>query len=111
MALVCYPAVNNVPLLRGQGADELLVVRNHDHAALELADGDGQTAKTVAVQEVSRFVEHEEMGVVPHGASDDDLDFLTAGQRTNLVMVSDLRVETKILKVLADDGRLQLAVT
>jgi len=51
------------------------------------------------------------MGVVPHGTGDDDLDLLTTGQRADLVVVGDFGIETKILKVLADDGRLELTVS
>lgn len=50
------------------------------------------------------------MGVVPHGAGNDDLDLLTAGQRTDLVVVGNLGIETEILEVLGDDGRLEFTV-
>lgn len=50
------------------------------------------------------------MGVVPHGASDDDLDLLSTGQGADLVVVCDLRVETKVLKVLGNDGGLQFTI-
>lgn len=40
-AAVGDAAVVDVPLLRGEGADELFVVGDHDDAATEVADGDG----------------------------------------------------------------------
>lgn len=106
-----HTAVIDVPLLRAQGANELFVVRNEDNTTLEVADGDGETTKGVTIQEVGRLVKHQKMGVVPHGTSDDDLDLLSTRQRADLVVVGNLGVETKILKVLGDDLGLELTVT
>jgi len=50
------------------------------------------------------------MRVVPHGTGNDHLDLLTTRQRADLVVVGDLRVEAEVIKVLADDRRLQLTV-
>ena len=94
----------DVPLLRAQGADELLVVRDEDDAALELADGDGQAAQRVAVQEVGRLVQHQQMRVVPHGAGNDHLDLLPAREGADFVVVGDFRVQPQVFKVLGDDG-------
>ena len=107
---VGHPSVVDVPLLGRERADELLVMGDHDHAALEVADRDGETAERVTVQEVGGLVQHEEMRVVPHGTGDDDLDLLTTRERADLVVVGDLGIQSQVFKVLADDGRLQLAV-
>ncbi|GKT42818.1 uncharacterized protein ColSpa_03000 [Colletotrichum spaethianum] len=104
-------AIVDVPLLGAQRADELLVMGNEDDTTLELANGDGETAEGVTVQEVSRLVEHQQMGVVPHGTGDDNLDLLTTRQRANLVVVGNLGVEAEVLKVLGDDSGLELTVT
>ena len=47
------------------------------------------------------------MRVVPHGAREDDFDFLSAGQAGDLVVVGDLRVEADVFEVLRDDLRLE----
>ena len=57
----------DVPLFGAQGADEFFVVRDHYYAAFVVADGDGEAAEGVAVQEVGWFVEDEEVRVVPAG--------------------------------------------
>jgi hypothetical protein len=51
------------------------------------------------------------MGVVPHGTGNHDLDLLATGKGANLVVVGNLGVQAKIVKVLRDDGRLELTVT
>ena len=65
MALLGKFPVDDVPLFGAEGADEFFVVRDHDDAAAVVADGDGEAAKGVAVEEVGGFVEDEEVGVVP----------------------------------------------
>lgn len=55
----------DVPLFGTEGADEFFVVRDHHDTTLVVADGDRETAEGVTIQEVGRFVEDEEMGVVP----------------------------------------------
>lgn len=52
-------AVVDVPLFGAQGADEFFVVGDEDYAAAEFANGYGETAEGVAVQEIGRFVEDE----------------------------------------------------
>lgn len=111
VALQGDAAIGDVPLLGAKGADELLVMGDEDDAALELADGDGKATKRVTIQEIGRLVEHQEMGVVPHGTGDDDLDLLATGQGADLVVVGNLGVKTEILEVLGDDGGLELTVT
>jgi hypothetical protein len=111
VALLGKATVVDVPLLGAECADELLVVRDHDDTTAVLANGDGETTKRLAVQEVGRLVEHKQMGVVPHGTSQDDLDLLSTGQARDLVVVGNLRVETNILEVLGDDLGLELTET
>ena len=103
MALVGDAAVGDVPLLGAERADELLVVRDHHHAALVVADGDGEPAERVAVQVVGRLVEHEQVRVVPHRAREHDFDLLPARQAGDLVVVGDVRVEANVFEVLGDD--------
>ena len=67
VALVRNTSVCNVPLLRAERANKFFVMGNHDYATLVVADSNGQATERVAVQEVSGFVKHEQMGVVPHG--------------------------------------------
>lgn len=67
VALVRYTTICDVPLLRAERANELFVMRDHDDTALVVADSDGKTTQGIAIQEVSRFVEDEQVGVVPHG--------------------------------------------
>ena len=103
MALLRQAAVGNVPLLRAQRADELLVVADHHDAAAVIADGDRQAAEAVAVEVVGRFVEHEQVRVVPHGAREHDFDFLPAGQARDFIVVGDFRVQADVLEVFGDD--------
>ena len=65
VAFLGEAAVDDVPLLRAESADEFFVVRDHDHAAFVVADGDGKASEGVAVEEVGGFVEDEEVRVVP----------------------------------------------
>ena len=111
LALVGDAAVDDVPGLGGESANELFVMGDHDDTTLEVADGDGETTEGVTIQEVSRLVKNQHVGVVPHGTGNDDLDLLTTGERANLVVVGDFRVETEILEMLGDDGGLELTVT
>lgn len=111
VTLVGHAAVSDVPLLWAEGADELLVMGNHHDTTLVVADGDGKTTEGVTVQEIGRLVEDEEMGVVPHGAGEDDLDLLATGKTGDLVVVGDFGVETEVLKVLGDDLGGQLTET
>jgi len=104
-------AIVDEPLLGAQGTDELFVVRNEDYTTLEVADSDCETTEGVTIQEVSRLVKYKQMRVVPHGASDDDLDLLTSGEGANLIVVGNLGVKTEILEVLGDDSGLELTVT
>ena len=104
-------AVLDVPLLGAKSTDEFFVVGNQNDTTLEVANGDGQTTKGVTVQEVSGFVEHQQVRVVPHGSGNDDLNLLTTGQRANFVVVGNFRVQTEIFKVLGNDGGLELTVT
>lgn len=50
------------------------------------------------------------MRVVPHGAGDDDLDFLAAGEGADFVVVGDFGVQAEVVKVLGDDRGLELTV-
>jgi hypothetical protein len=100
-----------VPLLRAESADELFVMGNQDNTTLEFANSDRKTTERVSIQEVSRLVKNQKMGVVPHGSGNDDLNLLTTRKRADLVVVGNLRVESKILEMLGDDLRLKLTVT
>ena len=102
VAAVRDAAVGHEPLLRAQRADELVVVRDHHHAAAEVADGDGQPAERVAVQVVGRLVQHEQVRVVPHGARQHHLHLLPARQPRDLVVVGDFRVQADVLEVFGD---------
>jgi hypothetical protein len=104
-------AVADVPLLRAESADELFVMGNQYNTTLELANSDGKTTERVSVQEVSRLVKNQKMGVVPHGSGNDDLDLLTTRKRADLVVVCNLRVESEILKMLGNDLGLKLTIT
>ena len=109
MALVRDAPVCDVPLLRAEGADELLVVGDHHDAASVVADGDGEAAQAVAVEVVGGFVEDEQVRVVPHGAREHDLDLLAAGEARDFVVVGDFGVEAHVFKVLGDDLGLEFA--
>ena len=104
-------AVDDPPLLRAERGDELLVMGDDNDTTLELADGVRETTKGLAIEVIGRLVEDEEMGVVPHGAGDDDLDLLTTGHTTNLVVLSELGVHSDVDKVLTDVGNLELTET
>lgn len=109
-AAVGDAAVVDEPLLGAEGADELFVVGDEDDAAFELADGHGETAQGVAVQEIGRFVEDEQVGVVPHGAGNHHLYLLSAREGADFVVVGDFGVQAEVLKVLGDDRGLELTV-
>jgi hypothetical protein len=68
VALVCDTAICDVPLFGAQSADELFVVGDHDDTTLVVPNSNSETTEGVTVQEVSGFVEDEQVGVVPHSA-------------------------------------------
>ncbi|KXT02869.1 hypothetical protein AC578_1811 [Pseudocercospora eumusae] len=54
-----------MPLLRAEGTNKLLIVGDHDDTTLVVTNGNCKTTERVAIQEVSRFVEHKQVRVVP----------------------------------------------
>ncbi len=110
LAPVRHLSVVDVPLLGGEAPTNSSLWEIMTTPPLEVADGDREAAQGVAIQEVGRLVKHEKMGVIPHGAGDDDLDLLSSGQGADLVVIGNLGIQAQILKVLADHGRLQLTI-
>eukprot|EP00050_Salpingoeca_kvevrii_P005674 m.285049 g.285049 ORF g.285049 m.285049 type:complete len:376 (-) comp11283_c0_seq1:2481-3608(-) len=100
-AAVAATVLNN-PRLGAQGRAELVVVGDHDDAALVLADGLGKGTERLAVEVVGGLVENENLGLVPHGSANDDLDLLTTREGSHAVVGAKLAVETDILEVLLD---------
>mmetsp|Transcript_5929 Transcript_5929/g.20180 ORF Transcript_5929/g.20180 Transcript_5929/m.20180 type:complete len:1091 (-) Transcript_5929:63-3335(-) len=89
----------------GLGAElgaELVVVGDHHHAALELLDGAGERAERLAVEVVGGLVEDEDVGLVPHGGGEHDLDLLPARERLHAVVGPELAVQADVLEVLLD---------
>ena len=111
MTFVSDAAISHMPLLGAERADEFFVMGDHDHAALVVANGNGQTTQGVTVQEVGRFVQDKKMRVVPHGTGQHNLDFLSTGETGDFVVVGDFGIEANILKVLGDDFGLEDTVT
>lgn len=109
VTLVGDASISDVPLLGAERANKLLVMGNHDDTTLVVADSNSETTEGVTVQEIGRLVEDEEMGVIPHGACEDDLDLLAAGEAGDLVVVCDFGVETQVFEVLGDDFGGELA--
>eukprot|EP00128_Syssomonas_multiformis_P003089 Colp12_sorted_trinity150504_noHs@15450 len=95
----------NGPDLRAELGGELGVVGNEDHTTAEGLNGTSKGTERVTVEVVGGLVEHDHVGVVPGGGTNDDLDLLTTGETTDAVVGGELRVKTDVLKVLLDvDG-------
>lgn len=90
---------------------EFFVMGNHDNTALEALDSMTQTTERISVQEIGRLIEDQDVWFNPHGCRNDNLDLLSTGKTANLVMLSDIRIQADILKVLANDVGLELTET
>eukprot|EP00051_Salpingoeca_urceolata_P026343 m.476960 g.476960 ORF g.476960 m.476960 type:complete len:1145 (-) comp20711_c0_seq1:131-3565(-) len=110
---VCHPfgvtlavekAVFEDPRLGAQLRAKLVVVRDHDDTALKLADGAGEGAERVAVEVVGGLVENENVGLVPGGCGEHDLDLLAAREGRHARVGAVLAVETDVFEVLLDVG-------
>jgi len=54
---VLEPLVLDVPNLVADGRDEVLVVRDNEHAALEVVEGNNQRVNRVDIEVVGRLIE------------------------------------------------------
>merc|ERR1719408_199308 len=71
-------AVDDRPHLGAKRRVELPLVGNDDAAAGVVLDRRGEGAKRVAIQEVGRLVENEDVGLHPHGGREDNLNLLAS---------------------------------
>ena len=65
----------------GLGAElgaELVVVGDDDDSSSEALDGSGEGSEGFAVEVVGRLIEDDDVGLVPHGSGEDDLDLLSS---------------------------------
>lgn len=90
-------------LERTQSRDELVIVGDDNHSTGPISNGDRQTTKSFTVQEVTRFIQHAYLGVIPKASGDDQLDLLTTGQPRYFVILGDIAVKPNVLQVLTDD--------
>merc|ERR1711924_395989 len=89
----------HLPDFRRNVAEELGVVRNHEHAALELLDGARERAERVAVQIIGGLVEHDNVRAEPHGRADDALHLLAARQVLHLAVGAELLVQAEVVQM------------
>jgi hypothetical protein len=98
-------AVAKNPLLSAQGFSELCVVRHHDDTATICLDGLGEGTERVTVEVVSGLIENHNVGVVPHGSTEDYLHLLSSRETTDTRVGGEFGLETQFLEVLLDiDG-------
>ncbi|KAH3685868.1 hypothetical protein WICPIJ_003157 [Wickerhamomyces pijperi] len=74
VALGDHGTVLNDPLFWTQSTDEFIVVRNHNNTTSPVSNGDSQTTQGVSIQIIGRFIQDQQMWVVPHGTGNDNLD-------------------------------------
>lgn len=72
-------------------------------------DGHRETTQSVAVQEIGRFVEDEDLRFRPERGGEDDLDLLTARETLDLVVLCDVAVEAEVGEGLPDELEGELA--
>lgn len=65
MTFLREATVVDMPLFGAQSTDKFFVVRDHHDTASPIANSNCKTAESVAIQEVRRLVEHEQVRVVP----------------------------------------------
>merc|ERR1711908_137444 len=95
------------PLLRRNRTAELAVVRDDDHAALEVVDGERERAEPVAVEVVRGLIQDQDVRAHPHAASKHDLHLLATGERLDGRVRRGLRIEPEVSQVLLDGLRRQ----
>mmetsp|Transcript_10622 Transcript_10622/g.30457 ORF Transcript_10622/g.30457 Transcript_10622/m.30457 type:complete len:700 (+) Transcript_10622:293-2392(+) len=92
------------PALGADGPAKFVVVGDDDDAAFVLRNGTGEGPQRVTVEVVGGLVEDHDVGLVPHGGADDDLDLLAAGERVHAEVGAVLAVQAAVLEVLLDVG-------
>merc|ERR1719405_270651 len=109
LALTLLPKATTLhdPLLLGNRTAELLVVRDDDHATLEIADGERQGAQPVAVQVVRRLIQNQDVRVQPHARPEHDLDLLATGEGLDGGVRRSLHLEPEVDQVLLHTLRRQ----
>lgn len=80
------------------------VVTDHEAATAVASDGTSQGAQGLPVQVVSGLIQDQDVGVVPHGSSNDNLDLLATRQATHAGVGSELRLNAHVFQVLLDDS-------
>uniref|UniRef100_A0A1J3GZS4 Uncharacterized protein n=2 Tax=Noccaea caerulescens TaxID=107243 RepID=A0A1J3GZS4_NOCCA len=106
-------AAAHVPLLRAHLVDELVVVRHDNHAAAVLLEGAGHGAQRLAVQVVGGLIQHQDVGLLPHGGAQHQLHLLATRQAADLGVGGELggqaQVGQHLLHVLGGQGLAQQA--
>merc|ERR1719440_1124180 len=95
------------PLLLCNRTAELLVVRDDDHATLEIPDGERQGAQPVAVQVVRRLIQNQDVRVQPHARPEHDLDLLATGEGLDGGVRRSLHLKPEVDQVLLHTLRRQ----
>mmetsp|Transcript_2765 Transcript_2765/g.7577 ORF Transcript_2765/g.7577 Transcript_2765/m.7577 type:complete len:646 (-) Transcript_2765:295-2232(-) len=86
---------------------ELRVVADQYNPTLEAIDGFCKSAERLAVEVVGRFVQNDNMGMVPHRGRKHHLDLLPARELTDTAVGAVLFVETNVLEMLLHVRRRQ----
>mmetsp|Transcript_50721 Transcript_50721/g.151798 ORF Transcript_50721/g.151798 Transcript_50721/m.151798 type:complete len:375 (-) Transcript_50721:1777-2901(-) len=92
------------PLFGGHVVAELLVVRDDQDTALVVLDGEDQSTEALPVQVVGRLVQDQDVGVLPHGGSQDNLHLHTSAELVDLRVARRLGVNAEVAQVLLDGG-------
>merc|ERR1712226_1056080 len=75
---------------------------NDNDTAFVLVDGLGQGTETVTIEVIGRFIEDDQMRILPHRGGGNDLDLLTTGEGLDESVASLFGLDTEILQVLLD---------
>mmetsp|Transcript_17955 Transcript_17955/g.26472 ORF Transcript_17955/g.26472 Transcript_17955/m.26472 type:complete len:252 (+) Transcript_17955:270-1025(+) len=92
------------PLLGTEGRHKFVVVGNDNDTTLELLNSLSEGTQRLSVEVVGRLVKNENMGLVPHGSGDHDLNLLSTREGRHTVVGRELGTKTTVTKVLLDIG-------
>merc|ERR1719240_731212 len=92
------------PLLLAHTVGELHVVADDHHAALEVFQPLDKGAQAITVEVVGRLIQDDDVGVLPAGCADHDLDPLAVGKRGERLVAGAFGARPKSLSAFSTPG-------